>query len=133
MLKVIICDDEIYYVKEIENMINEYAAINNEEFNIKCYTDPKIIIETESNFDIIFLDIEMPKINGIQLAEKLKSVNENLIIFFITNYEGYLDDAFDVNALRYLYKPIDKERLFRSIDVAKKEFLRKTIILFYII
>ena len=60
----------------------------------------------------------MPDLSGLELAKELTRRFNDPIIFFITNYEHYLDEAFDIHAFRYLYKPVEQERFFKSLDKA---------------
>ena len=73
-----------------------------------------------------FIDIEMPKVNGLTLSAQLKKVNSNIIIFIITSHESYLDDAMDLDVFRYLSKPIDKDRFFRALNTAINYFHSNT-------
>ena len=68
--------------------------------------------------DIVFLDIEMPGMNGIYVGNELKKANKNVLIFVITSYSEYLDDAMRFDVFRYLSKPLDKQRLFRNMKDA---------------
>ena len=69
--------------------------------------------------DIIFLDIEMPGLNGIYVGNELKKRDKNTIIFIITSYsECSLDEAMRFHVFRYPSKPIDKQRLFRNLKDA---------------
>lgn len=72
-------------------------------------------------FDIIFLDVEMGNFNGIKVAEKLHSINENCLIFFVTNYEVYMDTALNQHAFRFWIKPLVKSRLVYGIKSAMNE------------
>ncbi len=61
--------------------------------------------------DLIFLDIQMPKLNGIEVAKKILDANHHPYIVFVTAYEKYAIDAFEVDAMDYILKPITEERL----------------------
>lgn len=68
--------------------------------------------------DIVFLDIEMPGMNGIFVGNELKKANKNVIIFVVTSYSEYLDEAMRFHVFRYLSKPLDKQRFFRNMKDA---------------
>ena len=72
-------------------------------------------------YDILFLDVEMGDLNGIDVAEKLLECKDDTFIFFITNYSIYSDRASDIRAHRYLSKPVDRDRLSNGIDSALKK------------
>ncbi|MGF9905254.1 response regulator [Brevibacillus porteri] len=65
----------------------------------------------KNEIDIVFLDIQIPKLNGIELAEQLLEVKPQLQIVFVTAYERYAIKAFELNALDYVLNPVGKQRL----------------------
>ena len=72
--------------------------------------------------DIVITDIEMPGLNGVFVGNELKKSNKNIIIFVVTSYPEYLDDAMRFHVFRYLSKPLDKERLFRNLQDAFMQY-----------
>ena len=117
--KVAVCDDESISRYELCKLLNEYEKINDIIFEIKCYENGNELLEQKlSTFDIFFLDIEMEKINGIEIAKLIIKDCPDAIIMFITGYSNYIDSAFDLKVMRYLNKPIDKDRLFRALNIA---------------
>jgi two-component system LytT family response regulator len=113
-MNIIIVDDENDSLIETENCIKKYGKINNYVLcsNAKC----AIKSAEETIFDIALLDIELPDMNGFELAEKLKSIYPNIKVAFITAYNNYAAEAFDIGAVDYILKPIRQERLFRTLD-----------------
>lgn len=109
MMKAILIDDE-----ELALNYLEHQLLNIGDFQIVGkFTDPMIgKREIEKNeIDIVFLDIQTPKLNGIELAEQLLEVKPQLQIVFVTAYERYAIKAFELNALDYVLKPVGKQRL----------------------
>lgn len=112
MFNIAICDDNDIQT----NIIYEYAMEIKEEENIegeiiKYTSGLDLISEYDNyNFDIIFLDIAMPEINGIQIGEKIRSVNKTAIIIYLTAYKDFAYDAYKVRAFNYLLKPIMKDK-----------------------
>src|SRR5699024_1307928 len=74
-----------------------------------------IELNSKLNPDLIFLDIQMPKLNGIEVARKISNSNHHPHIVFVTAYEKYAIDAFEVDAMDYILKPITDERLEKGI------------------
>ena len=68
--------------------------------------------------ELVFLDIEMPGMNGIYVGNELKKANRNVIVFVVTSYSEYLDEAMRFHVFRYLSKPLDKQRFFRNLKDA---------------
>ena len=83
-----------------------------------CFSDGETLLSDEGEKDILFLDIEMPGMNGIFVGNELKKANNNIIIFIVTSYSEYLDEAMRFHVFRYLSKPLDKQRFFRNMKDA---------------
>jgi two-component system LytT family response regulator len=119
MMRALIVDDEIYSREEIEAMLNETG-----EFIVagKCANALEAIqaINREKP-DVLFLDVQMPVINGFEL---LGMIDEKVMpsVVFVTAYDEYALKAFDENALDYLLKPVEKERLLKTVEKLKKRF-----------
>ena len=119
--KIAICDDDISQVDFLESILTPWLKINNILADIKKYSSAKSFLfdyESEKDFDILLLDIEMPEINGIELAKTVRKENHSLQIIFITGFYDYFSDGFDVSALHYLIKPVDEGKLFPVLDKA---------------
>ena len=117
-MKILICDDDRGIVNEIQNNLKVFSQKHKIFFNIDAFYNSIKIIETSSEYDLAFIDIEMPEVNGLILASELKRKNKNIIIFIITSHESYLDDAMDLDVFRYITKPIDNDRFFRALKIA---------------
>lgn len=114
-LKYILIDDEILGLKYLKLLCEGIKGIEIE----KAYVDPELFLEdlksNKIDFDFCILDIEMPKINGLQIAEYLK----NKPFIFATAYKEYATNAFDLDAVDYIQKPIKIERLQQAINKIK--------------
>ena len=117
-MKILICDDSSNAIKELRGLIDKFSVEQALPFDIVEVSDPKKIINCCDNFDLAFLDIEMPEINGLSLTKYLKSKNPNIIVFIVTSFNAYLDDAMDLNVFRYLSKPVNEQRFNKSLHTA---------------
>ena len=117
-MRIIICDDEILWINEIKNKLIEIFSFKGIVPEFECFTESEEAYNSENFYDIAFLDVEMTVYSGIEVAEKLKAVNPYIVIFIVTSYDKYLDDAMDLNVFRYIKKPLDKKRLETSINKA---------------
>lgn len=79
------------------------------------FTSGEALLSDTGEKDMVFLDIEMPGMNGIYIGNELKKTYKNVIIFVVTSYSEYLDEAMRFHVFRYLSKPLDKQRLFRNL------------------
>lgn len=113
-LKCILVDDEILGLKYLKMLCEQIDEIE----VVKAYVDPELFVNDldKIEFDFCILDIEMPKINGLQIANLLKPKP----FIFSTAYKEYATDAFDLEAIDYIQKPIKKERLTQAINKIKK-------------
>ncbi len=113
--KAIILDDEVLCIKSLEL---EIAKSIQEIEIIATYNDPrKALVEMEEkDIDILFLDIDMPWMNGFEFLKKSK--NKDFSVIFITAYNDYAIEAFRANAVDYLLKPVEAKLLRKSIEKA---------------
>lgn len=113
MLQAMIVDDEYYATEKLAKMLEELEGIQ----VTGKFTNPlDALAEMERNpCDVAFLDIEMPGIDGITMAERLLSLPRSPEVVFITAYSEYAIQAFELNALDYLLKPVSRERLKKTV------------------
>ena len=119
-LRAIICDDEPLALKLLEKNL---AAFDFIEIVASCKNGREVI---EKNLelvpDLLFLDIQMPGLNGFDIVKAIQADTMPMIIF-VTAYEQYAVDAFDVYAIDYLLKPVDQDRLARAVGKAQATHL----------
>lgn len=125
-MRVLICDDEIFAVESIKKIVFEYFSERNLIAEIVAETDSAKVLDDKSYFDMAFLDVEMPKHSGLEIAKCLLDVNPNTIVFIITSHQGYLDSAMDLRVFRFLPKPLDRERIFSGLDSAIRFYNENT-------
>lgn len=113
-MKAILIDDEKLALDFLEHQTKQFTELN----VIAKFRNPwKAAKYIENNrVDIVFLDIHLPEINGIELAEKLVEKNPGLQIVFVTGHDEYAIQAFEINALDYVLKPVSAERLSNTLD-----------------
>ncbi|PKG23203.1 response regulator [Niallia nealsonii] len=122
-MNIYIVDDEASALDVLEIKIKKIVKFTS--VLIKKFTNPVEVlneIKKGAAVDAVFLDIEMPGLNGIELAEEIKQVNTEIDIIFLTAYNEYAVKAFELYALDYLLKPVKGERLQKTLDrvIAKK-------------
>ena len=110
-MRIAICDDEEKYRIELKTILDKLLI--NADYNIDTFEDGKVLEESfaATPYDLVFLDIEMPSIDGITLAKKIRAASENVFIVFLTGHIEYALEGYEVNALRYLTKPVDINKL----------------------
>ena len=122
MTKIIMCDDDRKFIEQFEKLILKYFKNSHREVIIeRYYSAEEFILSDTKMIDIAFLDVEMKDINGIQLGYEIQKQCPNAVLFIITSYSQYLDEAMDLKVFRYLEKPVDEKRLFRGLDIVLQE------------
>lgn len=118
MIKAIIIDDEWYTLQDIKGMAEATGFLE----VCGTYENPLEALRDYEKYlpEVVFLDVDMPQINGLTLAEKLLEKNPSLQVIFITAYNQYAVEAFDINALDYIMKPINVQRFTKMADKLKK-------------
>ena len=113
-MNILLVDDEELQLFRLEKLCKK-IFIND---NILSYTNPKKAYSDniENNIDIAFLDIEMPVLNGIQLAKSFKKINPKINIIFVTAYDNYAVDAFNIHASGYILKPVSMDKIKKELD-----------------
>lgn len=122
-MRIAICDDEILFrdkiieyiektYKDIDTVINSFSS--GEEF-LKHYEKGQV------NYDIIFLDIEMKQLDGIKTAERIRNIDEDVPIAFLTSHDEFAPAGYEVSAFRFLTKPIQENKLIEAIEGSKKQ------------
>lgn len=118
-MRILICDDDQNVVEQLQKyIINFFKHAKLKVPEIQSYQNGEDLLSDPNEKDIVFLDVEMPGLNGIYVGSELKRENPNTLIFIITSYVEYLDDAMRFHVFRYLSKPLDKQRLFRNMKDA---------------
>lgn len=113
MLKAVLIDDDPIAVRIIKNALEKYEVFG----DIFTFIKPLEALDAikEINPDVIFTDVEMPELNGLELARLILEYDSNIKLIFITAYNSYAIEAFELYAVDYLLKPITMERLNQTI------------------
>lgn len=115
-VRIAVCDDESIYRQQA------YSAVENISKSLDVVVDTfdngsELINKFRTlNYDLVILDIEMPGINGISLAKKLRELSEDVYIVFLTSHIEYALEGYEVNALRYLTKPVNYQKLKEILE-----------------
>ena len=115
-MKIAICDDEWIQLQATKAQLEE--AYKSLDLRIDVFQDGRQLIASTEKicYDLIILDIEMPGIDGLSVARKLRELKQETALVFLTSHLEYALKGYEVNALRYLTKPIKKEQLTEIIN-----------------
>ena len=130
-MKIAVCDDNLEYINIIENNLYDLTA------KIECdafQSGEELIAAYKNNierYDVIFLDMEMNRLNGIETANIIREFDEYVIIVFVTSHTEYMRESFKCSPFRFLLKPVDAEEL-KSVfgDICKKLSKKRNVLNF---
>nr|WP_320024879.1 LytTR family DNA-binding domain-containing protein [uncultured Acetobacterium sp.] len=125
MFNIAICDDQRVICSEIETIILDYQELTRQEMQIEVfYSAEKLntFMEYEHNFDMIFLDIEMKGLNGLELGRKIREEMDNQItqIVYVSGKNSYYRELFEVRPMHFLSKPVEPDKVIKDIELAMK-------------
>ena len=109
MIKIAVCDDDEIVCEKLSFIIKKWFDEDERPVLIVKFESGIKLLETHIRFDVIFLDIEMPDLNGIEAAKKLRNWDVNSKIIYVTNHSSYILNSYSVHAFDYISKPIQEE------------------------
>ncbi len=119
--RVAICDDSAADLEYVLTILNIWAGKKGVSVHVEQFSSAEAFLfryAEEKSFDILLLDIEMGKMDGVTMAKRVRKENETVQIVFITGYSDYIAEGYEVEALHYLMKPVSQEKLFSVLDRA---------------
>lgn len=118
-IHIAICDDENIQVDLLDSYVRTWGRENELKVNIDYFYSGESFEFTwtrNKKYHILLLDIEMPGINGMELARRIRKEDNYLNIIFITAIPDYIGEGYDVSAINYLIKPISEKKLYECLD-----------------
>ena len=120
-MDIAVVDDEKAIREHICGLVEEQQP----ESRIEAYATGEELLASGKRFDIVFLDIQMEGMNGIEAARSLRERREDTVLVFVTGIKDYVFDAFDLYAFQYLLKPIDERKFAEVLERAVREAAKK--------
>lgn len=115
-MNLFLCDDQPEFMAEFEKQLNEYFISRNLFFQLFSYSNGTQLLDSKIYPDIIFLDIKMEGLSGLETAKNIRKNNSRSKIIFLTSYKQYVFQSFDVDASHYLIKPVNPKKLHTVLD-----------------
>ena len=116
-----ICDDESLQSNYLKSLVMAWSEEKELDCSVKTFSSAEsLLFYGCEEFDILLLDIEMAGMNGVELAKRVRERDETSVIIFVTGYSEYIAEGYDVQALNFLVKPIDRMKLFSVLDKAAR-------------
>ena len=127
MIHIAIVEDEMNYVRTLEDYIQRYRQEKQEEIRVSIFADGEDITENyDGQFDIILMDIQMRFMDGMTAAEKIRDLDREVVILFITNMIQYAVKGYEVDAMDYVLKPVEYFAFSQKLDKAIGRISRNT-------
>lgn len=126
MYHVAIVEDENTFSDELQEYLKQYQEEKDVRFKISIFGDGAEILEDyQSVYDVILLDIEMPKVNGMEAAQRIREIDPDVVLVFITNMASYAIHGYEVGALDFVMKPLTYYTFSMKITRALKRVRKK--------
>ena len=116
---IAVVEDEPLFAKQLEEYIRRYEKERGKKINITFFADGEDIVENYSgDYDVILMDIQMRFMDGMTAAQKIRSLDHEVIIMFITNMFDYAVRGYEVDAMDYVVKPVEYFAFSQKLDKA---------------
>lgn len=117
-MKIAICDDEVHFIDAICPQVEQWARERGIKLTLYRFTNGEDLIAACRNekMDLVFLDVIMPLLSGMDAARELRNANQTVPIVFLTSSREFAVDSYEVKALNYLIKPVSPAKLFMALD-----------------
>ena len=127
MIKIAIVEDEAAVRDQLTDYVRRYTRQYGTEFEVTCFTDGDEILENyRPAFDIIFLDVEMKRLNGMETAQRIRELDDDVLLVFITNMAQYAIKGYSVGALDYVLKPVPYFAFSQQLQKVEAQLRRRT-------
>ena len=128
-MRFAICDDEQQHI----NILTDYFATHKDyHIETEAFESGEALLETYqiqgSHFDALFIDMEMGGMNGIETANAIRTIDERVIIVFVTSHEEYAIDCFQCSPLRFLKKPLQPEKMNEALQAIEQQLSKKRVV-----
>lgn len=127
MINIAVCDDDLVFASKIESILYNIAKQKLIDVMVEVFSDGSELwkhISSGEIFELLYLDIEMMKLNGIDLAKKVRENDTNVIIIYISSYENYFIELFEVEPFRFIKKPVDEKIFIDYFDKAYERIIQ---------
>ena len=127
-MKIVLCDDQMQHLNTLVSKVDGYLKNKIDlDFQLLSYADSGQLyfdLEDKARADVYILDIDMPRVSGLDLARKIKTLYPMAMLYFYTSYVDFATEGYRLNARRYILKSGDDRYLYEALDYAVDEVSR---------
>ncbi len=120
MLLIAIVDDDPGDAARLKSCVAEYCAKNGQSAAVRLFSDGLDLVRSPENHDLVFLDIQMGKLDGLETARFLRKISQDTILIFVTNMAQFAIKGYEVDALDFILKPVTQESISYVMDKAMR-------------
>jgi len=123
MTNIVICDDESTLRNALSNVLETELQLMDIAYKMTEFDSGESLLRAKSieKIDIIFLDVEMKEINGMETAKRFRRINKTAVIIFVTSYPDFVFQGYEVKALNYILKPYKDKKIIEVLHLALEE------------
>lgn len=126
MYHIAIVEDDAGFAEEVKGFLQQYQEDRNTRFKLSVFEDGAEILENyQPRYDVILLDIEMPRVNGMEAAERIRRTDPDVVLVFLTNLSAYAIRGYEVGALDFIMKPVSYDVFCMKLTRALKRVRRR--------
>ena len=132
MLNIAIIEDEQIHTELLSGYLSTWSKEHGQEVSIQEFTSAESFLfvwEERKDFDVLFVDIQMAGMSGIEMAKKVRQRDEDIAIVFTTGITDYMETGYEVEALHYLVKPISMEKIGQCMDKVQRRSYKQEYVL----
>ena len=117
-MSIAICEDETYMLEELKAQAGRFLLHSGHAGVVRCFTSGEQLVWSRERFDIVLMDIKLAGMSGMDAVQALRGHGKDSAVVFVTSCADEVYRAFDVDAVHYLLKPVEDDRLFHALDKA---------------
>lgn len=130
-MRIAICDDEKFFRDSLKRDLEGYAKEYSLDFVYSEFPAGEPLLLSNTEFDLIFMDYQMGKMNGIDIVGNMRNREDETTVIFVSNYDEMVFDSMKVHTHRFLTKPVNIEKLHEALDSFIKEYYFEKYVLLY--
>ena len=120
MMKIAICDNEHMIQETVKQYIKQYEKNYQKKYEITCFKSGEELLNTHERFQLIFLDIEMENMNGMETAERIRETDVDVVIVILSGYAKYKHKAYSLHVFDYLDKPFKEKDIYHVLQEVER-------------